>query len=406
MLNPFEWKDKPALIEHLFPVQKISAESYKEQMAGAGKTLTALGSYWKGRKPLILNKACILGCLLPATDDHLKDLEIFELLMGMDSRSMAIRHGRIKPADIANRISGLQVSKWFDVAPQEAYLPDLTPFNVKDFPFSTRVKNKQKTLIPKLKWKDTITEKQKLEIESQALPFDSFQQNVSSAKRAEENADEVHRHIWKNVNKYLGTTASTFPELIEQMGIARFGRRPKLADVFCGSGQIPFEAARLGCDVYASDLNPIACMLTWGSFNIVGASSEKRKEIDKAQKELAVKVQKEIDALGVETDGKGWRAKVYLYCIEVVCPESRWKVPLLPSFIISKGYQVIAKLIPVPSQKRYDIEIVSVEDYSDVKDASVGTIQKGSLVHSPDGITTYRVSINTIRGDYKEARQS
>ena len=80
-LEPFAWKDKPALIEHLFPVQKISAESFKEQMAGAGKTLTALGSYWKGRKPLILNKACILGSLLPATDDRLKDLETFELLM-------------------------------------------------------------------------------------------------------------------------------------------------------------------------------------------------------------------------------------------------------------------------------------------------------------------------------------
>ncbi len=26
MLKPFEWQDKPALIEHLFPVQKISAE--------------------------------------------------------------------------------------------------------------------------------------------------------------------------------------------------------------------------------------------------------------------------------------------------------------------------------------------------------------------------------------------
>jgi len=57
MLKPFEWKDRPALIEHLFPVQKLSAESFKEQMAGAGKTLTALGSYWKGRKPLILNRS-------------------------------------------------------------------------------------------------------------------------------------------------------------------------------------------------------------------------------------------------------------------------------------------------------------------------------------------------------------
>ena len=38
-LKPFEWKDKPALIEHLFPVQKISAESYKEQMADQVKLL-------------------------------------------------------------------------------------------------------------------------------------------------------------------------------------------------------------------------------------------------------------------------------------------------------------------------------------------------------------------------------
>ena len=29
----------------------------------------------------------------------------------------------------------------------------------------------------------------------------------------------------------------------------------------------------------ASDLNPVACMLTWGALNIIGASPEKRAEI-------------------------------------------------------------------------------------------------------------------------------
>ena len=72
-LQPYEWKDRPSLIETLFPVQKLSAESFKEQMANLGKTLTTLGSYWKGRKPLVLNKACILGALLPSTNDNLKD---------------------------------------------------------------------------------------------------------------------------------------------------------------------------------------------------------------------------------------------------------------------------------------------------------------------------------------------
>src|SRR5215510_15676050 len=90
-ITPFSLKDAPALIERLLPVQKLSVEAYKEQMAGSGKTLTALGSYWKGRKPLILSKACILGCLLPATDNPALDLKIFEMLMGMDVASLEQR---------------------------------------------------------------------------------------------------------------------------------------------------------------------------------------------------------------------------------------------------------------------------------------------------------------------------
>ncbi|MDR3584516.1 MAG: DUF1156 domain-containing protein [Desulfosporosinus sp.] len=343
-LAPFEWQDKPALIEHLFPVQKISAESYKEQMAGSGKTLTALGSYWKGRKPLILNKACILGSLLPATEDHLKDLEIFEMLMGMDAETMEKRLEATLPAANRDSVGGLLVLPYFE--------------------------------------------------------------QVSKAKRPDELDDYLYAHIWNRVNQYLGTSANSFPELVEQMGIARFGRRPKVADVFSGSGQIPFEAARLGCDVYASDLNPIACILTWGGFNIVGASKEERAEIDEAQKKLAEQVQKEIDELGVETDGKGWRAKVYLYCVEVVCPQSGWKVPLIPSLVISKGYQVIADLIPIPIEKRYDIKIRYVDSYEKVEAAQKGTVQDGDLVHSPDGIVQYRVSIKTIRGDYKEGKEN
>ena len=85
-------------------------------MAGSGKTLTALGSYWKGRKPLILNKACILGCLLPATDDPARDLEIFEKLMAMDDESFVIRwKRRPKPKEILATLSiaaSTTISPW------------------------------------------------------------------------------------------------------------------------------------------------------------------------------------------------------------------------------------------------------------------------------------------------------
>ena len=122
-VTPFSLKDAPALIERLLPVQKLSAEAYKEQMAGSGKTLTALGSYWKGRKPLILNKACILGCLLPATDDPARDLEIFEMLMAMDDESFAARwQTRLKPEGILATLSIARMADYFIVSP-EGYCP-------------------------------------------------------------------------------------------------------------------------------------------------------------------------------------------------------------------------------------------------------------------------------------------
>jgi putative DNA methylase len=342
MLKPFEWKDKPALIEHLFPVQKISAESYKEQMANQGKTLTALGSYWKGRKPLILNKACILGSLLPATEDFLKDLEIFELLMGIDSETM---QKRIE--------ANLSTTKH-----------------------------------------DTV-------VEYLTLPYN---EQVRIAKRSEVIGESIFNHIWSKVNNHLGTSASCFPELIKQIGIARFGRRPNVADVFSGSGQIPFEAARLGCNVYASDINPIACLLTWGSIHIVGATKEKRSIIEFDQQKIVEKVRSEIETLGVENDGNGWIAKAFLYCIEVKCPETGWRVPLLPNLVVSHGKGVIAQLIPDQQHKNYKIEIVYSKDAEIIDQAKIGTIQGLNVVHSPDGKIQHRINLRTIRGDHKEGK--
>src|ERR1700694_4633432 len=124
---PFSLKDAPALIERLLPVQKLSAEAYREQMAVQGKTLTALGSYWKGRKPLILNKACVLGCLLPVTDNPARDLEIFEKLMAMDDESFVPRWKRIpKPKEILSTISLACITEYFNVIP-EGGLPFSSP---------------------------------------------------------------------------------------------------------------------------------------------------------------------------------------------------------------------------------------------------------------------------------------
>jgi len=394
---PFSLRDAPALIERLLPVQKLSAEAYKEQMAVQSKTLTALGSYWKGRKPLILNKACILSCLLPATDNPARDLEIFEKLMAMDDESFAVRwKRRPKPREILAALSIANIEDYFAVDPS-GVLPITAPIDWSKSEYDK----------VKVAWRTDIAELDRRRLEAQLLPKTTYRERVDQAQRPEEVMDTVHDHIWDSVNRHIGTNASTFPELMEQLGIMRYGHRPRVADTFCGSGQIPFEAARLGCDVYASDLNPVACMLTWGDFNIVGGSSANHEKLAQDQQELVCKVQAEIDQLGVEADGNGWRPKAFLYCVEAHCPQSGWLVPLLSTRIVSKSKHAIAELVPDGKHKRYEITIRSNATANQLVAAEKGSVRSDGrgqdpyLIHVVDG-KEYRTKISTLRGDYRK----
>jgi putative DNA methylase len=260
-----------------------------------------------------------------------------------------------------------------------------------------------KSKLPIVKWKEDLPRGEYFRIQKLAMKEASYTEKIRMASRPEEVGEVLFDGIWDKVNSHLGTHASSIPELVEEMGIARFGHRPKVADVFCGSGQIPFEAARLGCDVYASDLNPIACMLTWGAFHIVGADDVQRELIKKYQNDLLEKVYSEIDELGFEKDGNGWKAKTFLYCLEVICPETKWKVPLIPNRIISKSKKAIAVFIPDFETKSYKIDIRYVATLAEVEENSIGTIQDGYLVHSTDGTNEIRVKINSIRGDHTDS---
>jgi putative DNA methylase len=395
---PFSLKDAPALIERLLPVQKLSAEAYKEQMAVQGKTLTALGSYWKGRKPLILNKACILGCLLPASENPAKDLYIFEKLMAMDEESMAVRwKRRPKPKEILATLCISYISDYFIMEPT-GVLPVSAPVDWSNPSYNA----------VKIAWRPDISDLERYQLEARLLPNVPYRTRVDLAQRPEEVMDSVHNHIWGEVNSHLGTSASSFPSLVEQLGIMRYGHRPRVADTFCGSGQIPFEAARLGCDVYASDLNPIASMLTWGAFNIIGSRTQDRETLAHEQKELVRRVHAEIDRLNIETDGHGWRGKVYLYCVEAQCPQSGWMVPLLPTRMVSKGFHTAVELVPDPLHKRYDIVVRSGLSKSALAAAKEGTVrtdgrgQDPYLIHTVDGVE-YRTKISTLRGDYRKS---
>ena len=401
-LIPHSLKGAPALIEAVFPAQKVSFEAQRERKAGPGQTLTSLGSYWKGRKPLILVRSIVLGSLLPQTDDREKDLETFELLMGFDQLSLAKRammQNIIKPKDIAANIELPNPWDFFshNIKPENEQFPAIAEWTL---PIDAKSEGVT------LRWQRNIEEADKLHLIGLYLETKvGYEAKAEFCKRPEElDQAWLYEHVWPLVNKhyaYLGIKAESHQELVDQLGLLRYGHRPRVGDTFCGGGSIPFEAARLGCDVYASDLNPIACMLTWGALNIIGATKERREEIEAAQKEIARKVDEEITQLGIEHDAQGNRAKAYLYCLETRCPQTGWLVPLSSSWVVSPRQNTVAKLIPDYEKKSFNIEITSGVTNEAVSKAKEGTLQDGSLVYEIDG-KTYRTSIKTIRGDYKD----
>ncbi|WP_442754265.1 anti-phage-associated DUF1156 domain-containing protein [Methylocystis sp. JAN1] len=364
---PFSLKDAPSFIETQFPVNRVSAEAYKERKAIHGQVLTSLGSYWKGRKPLILVRASILGVLLPATDRPLEDLRIFLLLMGMDDTSFKKRIRKVKPADV-----------------DPAWSRYAEVINANGSPA----------------WRRDVTRDERFSILSEWLLTLPYGKRLAYCLRPEECSEDLYQGIWPKVNAHLGTAANSIDELVDQLGRMRFGHRPRVADTFAGGGSIPFEAARIGCDAWASDLNPIAGMLTWGGIKVIGAGANVRGVITATQTEVAEAIKDEIAKIGVEKDAEGRQAKAYLYCVEVRCPKTGYLVPLAPSWVISKNLRTVAKLIPRPDRKDYEIRIIVGATDEEIAAAEVGTFVDDRVVH-PANPNRDGVAISVIRGDRK-----
>lgn len=382
-------RDAPALIERVWPAQKISVEARREFDAHGAQTLTPLGSYWKGRKRLVYVRACVLGALLPATEDPERDLEIFEKLMAMDDDAFFHRIPKWSAAEVATlaieakALTEQDLGLYFEPSRTAKGLSLVEAWAAK-----------------RISWKKDVAEGDAKRLMRAALGRLSYQERVERGLRPEELDPSAYEEIWDEVNEHLGTSAHSHEELVEQLGRMRFGHRPMVADTFCGAGSIPFEAARLGCDVYASDLNPIACMLTWGALHLIGGGERLKDRLEAAQSAVADAVDKRITELGIEHDAEGNRAKAYLYCVEVRCPRTGWLVPLMPSFVISRIKKTVARLVPNHTAKRFDIAVDTNVSDETLAAARKGSFQGQSVVYELDGeVHSTPLSDTKLRGD-------
>lgn len=228
-----------------------------------------------------------------------------------------------------------------------------------------------------------------------ALPY---AERISHCERPE-NVEGPSPKAWCDINAHLGTSAESLAELVEQLGQRTFGHRPRVGDSFCGGGSIPFEAARIGCDAYGSDLNPVAGLLTWASLKLLGGGPEVQAEVMRVQAEAFAAADRQITEWGIEHNERGERADAYLYCVEVKPEGCDYYIPLAPSWTVADKFRIVTKWHRDGHSDllRPEVLAVSAIEYAEYKSKKKGaTAVDGRVVDPFDESRSW--SAESLRG--------
>jgi adenine-specific DNA methylase len=172
---------------------------------------------------------------------------------------------------------------------------------------------------------------------------------------------------------------------------------PLVVDPFAGGGSIPLEALRLGCEAFASDLNPVACLILKVMLeDIPRYGPGLANELRRVGKEIKEAAKKELTEF-YPTDPDGSRPVAYLWARTVNCeaPNCGAEIPLVRSFWLCKKsgrrralrYRVINSIGKVP---QVEFEIFEPKNDNEVPPGTVARAKATCLccgtVLSPDRV--------------------
>jgi putative DNA methylase len=196
---------------------------------------------------------------------------------------------------------------------------------------------------------------------------------------------------------------------------------PLVVDPFAGGGSIPLEALRLGCDSFASDLNPVAGLIQkvmlediprYGHQKIKVQTEQGEVEADGLAAalrlvgaEIKTAAEKEL-AEFYPPDPDGSHPIAYLWARTVRCesPNCGAEIPLVRSFWLSKKANRRYALRPnvirdVGKTPRVEFQVFTPKDESDV---DIGTVHRANATCLCCGATLpasrVRVQLSTERG--------
>jgi adenine-specific DNA methylase len=135
------------------------------------------------------------------------------------------------------------------------------------------------------------------------------------------------------------SAVNTYLDAARALVKAAHGEEPPLVvDPFAGGGSIPLEALRTGCDAFASDLNPVACLILKVLLeDIPRHGTQLADELRRVGVEIKAAAEKEL-AQYYPPDLDGSRPIAYLWARTVRCesPNCGAEIPLARSFWLCK----------------------------------------------------------------------
>ncbi len=120
---------------------------------------------------------------------------------------------------------------------------------------------------------------------------------------------------------------------------AHGGSLPLVVDPFAGGGSIPMEALRLGCEAFASDLNPVACLILKVMLEVIPRHGRAlADELRQVGSEVKRQVEQELAEL-YPSDLDGATPIAYLWARTVRCeaPNCGAEIPLMRSFWLCRN---------------------------------------------------------------------
>lgn len=336
------------LIEGNFPCQQVGAETKRER--GAVSALPPLNylHIWWARRPLTASRAAVLGSILPSD----VDTSVFLKELGIVKKQVLI--GGQQWTLVGKNIELIEKEK------NREYIPFSNKFLkalAKEKERRALVRSRLTKLVeedPSFK-EDRIVKRwyeENLDIAYSVTPMsgrDRFEVVTVPADPAHIN-ERIDFKDSEAVKSILGESFSIDAEDMYGYNRAYLSEiknvnynNVTVLDPTAGGGAIPFEALRLGCNVIANDLNPVASAIEIATLQYPSMYGKALyKDIGKYGVQLSETVSKKMEPFFPQMPNES--INDYLYCRYVTCPSCGERAPLLNSFALHKkkdGWMVI-----------------------------------------------------------------